>query len=61
MMLETWYQYGENDENNFLKLYYSTDYASVGDVSTARRNKLSHHITGKLIDKAEIPITRITN
>ncbi len=36
MTFETQYQYGTDDENNYLKLYYSTDYSGVGDPTTAK-------------------------
>ena len=31
MEFETYYQYGTDDANNYLKLFYSADYAGVGD------------------------------
>ncbi|MDD4223757.1 MAG: lamin tail domain-containing protein [Candidatus Cloacimonetes bacterium] len=31
MSFDTWYNYGSDDVNNYLKLKYSTDYAGIGD------------------------------
>ena len=36
----TWYNYGTDDENNHLKLYYSTDYEGLGDPSEANWTEL---------------------
>jgi len=36
----TWYNYGGDDENNFLKFYYSTDYEGLGDPSEATWTEL---------------------
>lgn len=43
LTFDTWYRYGvdEADGNNYLKLYYSTDYAGVGDPSGATWNELT--------------------
>jgi len=35
------YNYGSDDATNYLKLYYSTDYAGIGDPSTANWTELS--------------------
>ncbi|MCF8232911.1 MAG: DUF5017 domain-containing protein, partial [Bacteroidales bacterium] len=43
MTFETWYNYGEDDENNYLKLYYSTDYEGVGDPSEATWTELDYN------------------
>jgi len=42
MMFETWYNYGTDNENNYLKLLYSTDYEGVGDPGTATWTELSY-------------------
>lgn len=36
----TWYNYGSDDENNYLKFYYSTDYEGLGDPSEANWTEL---------------------
>ena len=35
MTFDSWYNYGNDDANNYLKLVYSTDYAGIGDPSSA--------------------------
>ncbi|MGC9362142.1 MAG: lamin tail domain-containing protein, partial [Candidatus Syntrophosphaera sp.] len=35
MSFDTWYNYGTDDVNNYLKLMYSTDYAGYGDPTPA--------------------------
>ena len=35
MRFDSWYKYGNDDENNYLKLYYSNDYTGTGDPSSA--------------------------
>lgn len=35
MSFDTWYNYGTDDVNNYLKLMYSTDYAGYGDPTLA--------------------------
>ena len=42
MTFDTWYNYGEDNADNYLKLYYSTDYAGIGDPSTATWTELSY-------------------
>ncbi|ALO15848.1 hypothetical protein L21SP5_02215 [Salinivirga cyanobacteriivorans] len=39
---ETWYNYGSDDANNYLKLMYSTDYAGTGDPSGATWTELTY-------------------
>jgi hypothetical protein len=41
MQFYTFYEYGNDDENNYLKLYYSTDYSGVGDPTGATWAALS--------------------
>lgn len=41
MQFYTFYEYGNDDENNYLKLYYSTDYSGVGDPTVAAWTELS--------------------
>jgi hypothetical protein len=41
MTFETWWKYGEDDDDNYLKLYYSTDYVGTGDPSLANWTELS--------------------
>ena len=43
MTFETWYNYGEDNESNYLKLYYSTDYEGVGDPSEATWTELDYN------------------
>ncbi|MCF8307778.1 MAG: DUF5017 domain-containing protein [Bacteroidales bacterium] len=43
MTFDTWYNYGEDNENNYLKLYYSTDYEGVGDPSEATWTELEYN------------------
>ncbi|MGC9362459.1 MAG: chitobiase/beta-hexosaminidase C-terminal domain-containing protein, partial [Candidatus Syntrophosphaera sp.] len=40
MYFDTWYNYGTDDTNNYLKLYYSTDYAGYGDPTLATWTEL---------------------
>jgi hypothetical protein len=42
MTFDTWYQYGSDDANNYLKLYYSTDYFGVGNPSSATWTELPY-------------------
>ncbi|MFW5793175.1 MAG: endonuclease [Bacteroidota bacterium] len=42
LSFETWYNYGNDDASNYLKLYYSTDYAGIGDPSTATWNEITY-------------------
>ena len=35
LTFETWWQFGSDDENNYLKLLYSNDYSGIGDPSLA--------------------------
>jgi hypothetical protein len=35
MTFDTWFRFGEDNETNFLKLYYSADYPGTGDPGTA--------------------------
>ena len=39
---DTWYNYGSDDANNYLKLMYSTDYAGTGDPSGATWTELGY-------------------
>jgi hypothetical protein len=41
MNFETWRRYGTSDANNYLKLFYSVNYAGVGDPSSATWTELS--------------------
>ncbi len=41
MRFDTWGNYGSDDENNYLKLMYSTDYSGLGDPSTATWTEIS--------------------
>lgn len=38
---ESWKRFGSDDANNYLKLYYSTNYAGIGDPTTANWTELS--------------------
>ncbi|MFO8067600.1 MAG: choice-of-anchor J domain-containing protein, partial [Bacteroidales bacterium] len=42
LSFDSWWNYGTDDANNYLKLYYSTDYAGVGDPSVATWTELSY-------------------
>ncbi len=42
MTFDTWYQYGIDDENNYLKLYWSDDYYGIGDPSSADWTEISY-------------------
>ena len=39
---DTWYNYGTDDVDNYLKLMYSTDYTGMGDPSTATWTELTY-------------------
>ena len=41
MAFETWWRYGEDDDNNYLKLFYSADYPGTGDPSSYNWTELS--------------------
>jgi predicted extracellular nuclease len=41
LSFSTWYNYGEDNSNNFLKLKYSTDYSGTGDPSNATWTEIS--------------------
>ncbi len=41
MQFYTFYEYGNDDADNYLKLFYSTDYAGVGDPTAATWTELS--------------------
>ena len=43
MQFYTWDYYGNDDENNYLKLFYSTDYPGVGDPSGSNWTELSFY------------------
>jgi len=42
MTFETWWQYGTDDEDNYLKLLYSTNYTGIGDPSLATWTELTY-------------------
>jgi hypothetical protein len=41
MTFDTWYRYGSDDANNYLKLFYSTNYPGTGDPSGFNWTELS--------------------
>ena len=41
LTFDSWYNFGTDDENNFLKLKYSTDYAGIGNPSSATWQELT--------------------
>lgn len=41
LSFDTWKRYGSEDADNYFKLYYSTNYAGLGDPSLATWNELS--------------------
>lgn len=41
LSFDSWYQYGDDDADNYLKLMYSTDYTGIGDPSGSTWNELS--------------------
>jgi hypothetical protein len=41
LSFSTWYNYGEDNSSNFLKLKYSTDYSGTGDPSSATWTEIS--------------------
>ncbi|MFO8067718.1 MAG: choice-of-anchor J domain-containing protein, partial [Bacteroidales bacterium] len=41
LTFDTWYQYGTDDVNNYLKLYYSTDYFGIGNPESATWTEIS--------------------
>jgi len=43
MTFETWYNYGTDNENNYLKLLYSTDYEGIGDPTSATWTELTYN------------------
>jgi hypothetical protein len=45
MTFDTYWQYGEDDENNYLKLLYSTDYAGIGNTAEATWHELSFNVS----------------
>lgn len=40
MTFDLWWNYGSDDDDNYLKLFYSTDYPGIGDPSTANWTSL---------------------
>lgn len=46
MSFDTWYRFGNDDEDNYLKLHYSTDYAGVGNPMNATWTELEFSISG---------------
>ncbi|HDO26916.1 MAG TPA: DUF5017 domain-containing protein, partial [Bacteroidetes bacterium] len=42
MTFDTWYKYGTDDANNYLKLMYSSDYPGIGDPSGSTWTELSY-------------------
>jgi len=40
-VFDSWYNYGVNNSTNHLKVYYSTDYAGIGDPTTASWDSLA--------------------
>lgn len=42
LSFDSWYNYGTDDANNYLKLVYSTDYPGTGDPTTAAWTDLSY-------------------
>ncbi|MBE0661502.1 MAG: choice-of-anchor J domain-containing protein [Bacteroidales bacterium] len=41
MTFDTWWRYGEDDDNNYLKLFYSTDYPGTGNPATSTWTELA--------------------
>ncbi len=41
LSFETWKRYGSEDDNNYFKLYYSTNYAGLGDPTSASWTELA--------------------
>lgn len=41
MSFDTWYRFGNDDANNYLKLFYSTNYGGLGDPGTANWTELN--------------------
>ena len=41
MSFDSWYKYGTDDANNYLKLLYSTNYSGIGDPTSATWTELS--------------------
>lgn len=41
MTFDTWYNYGIDDVNNYLKLYYSSDYPGLGDPTSSTWTELT--------------------
>jgi hypothetical protein len=39
---DSWYRFGTDDVNNYLKLYYSTDYSGIGDPTTFTWTELTY-------------------
>ncbi len=42
LSFDTWYRFGSDDANNYLKLVYSTDYAGIGDPSGSTWTELTY-------------------
>jgi len=42
MNFSTWWRHGADDDDNYLKLFYSTDYSGLGDPSSAAWTELSY-------------------
>ena len=67
MLFNTWYRFGSDDDNNYLKLYYSGDYPGLGDPlgSTWTEIPFTHPTTEQswessgLLDLSTIPSTMI--
>ncbi len=42
LTFDSWYRFGSDDADNYLKLVYSTDYAGLGDPTSATWNELTY-------------------
>jgi hypothetical protein len=43
LTFESWYNFGTDDADNYLKLYYSTNYAGIGDPSSSVWTELAYN------------------
>ncbi|MBC8487205.1 MAG: DUF5017 domain-containing protein [Bacteroidetes bacterium] len=54
MTFTTYARYGTNNENNYLKLYYSTDYFEIGDPSSSNWTELTYIQPTGINDDTEV-------
>ena len=62
LAFDTWWQYGNQNADNYLKLFYSSDYSGLGDPTTSTWTELSFTIppidltwTPTIVDLSSLP------